>query len=550
MTEAEAGWSELARHVSGARARLAAAAQSPRASQEALLQAILTRHAGCAFGQRHGFARLRTLADYQRAVPAAGHDAFASEIDAMARGEPSRLVDEPVLAFERTGGSGGGAKLIPLTASGLAALQQGLFAWMDDWCHAHPRLLAGSSYWSISPATRAPEVTPGGTPIGLASDAAYFGPAAEALMRVLCVLPAVGAITDVATWRTLTLQALLADERLALVSVWSPTFWLELCRHLRLEQDALLAALAEGRWAAPVPAALQAHLPPPAASPGRAARLAEALSRPEPDWSAVWPGLALLSCWTHASAEPWAAQLAAAFPQVTVQGKGLLATEGLVSLPLAGAGDGDGDPVAAITSTVLEFEDAAGHAHACDEVQTGAEYTVLLTTSAGLYRYRLGDRVRVTGWWHGAPRLRLLGRDTASSDLCGEKLTEAFVMRCRAEAGLGRDAAGIGTTGMRLVPRLAPGPHYELVLDRAEHGHDDDAGAGEARATRIAGRLDHALRANPQYAYARDLGQLGPLAVRLVDHLAARLQAQALAQGQRLGDAKPTVLGRLGEAEL
>lgn len=539
MTEAALGWSELVRHVSGARARLEAAAQSPRASQEALLQTILTRHAGSAFGQWHGFARLRTLADYQRAVPAAGYEAFADEIDAMARGEPRRLVDEPVLAFERTGGSSGGAKLIPLTASGMAALQQGLFAWMDDWCHAYPRILAGSSYWSISPATRAPETTLGGTPIGLASDAAYFGPAAEALMRVLCVPPAVGAVTDVATWRTLTLQALLADERLALVSVWSPTFWLELCRHVRLEQDALLAALAEGRWAAPVPAALQAYLPSPAANPGRAALLAEALSRPVPDWSAVWPGLALLSCWTHASAEPWAAQLAAAFPQVTVQGKGLLATEGLVSLPLAG--DGEGDPVAAITSTVLEFEDAAGHAHACDEVQTDVEYTVLITTSAGLYRYRLGDRVRVTGWWHGAPRLRLLGRDTASSDLCGEKLTEAFVMRCRVEAGLAK-VAGIDMTGMRLVPRLEPGPHYELVLDRAV--------CDDALAARIAGQLDKALRANPQYAYARDLGQLGPLAVRRVDHLAARLQALSLAQGQRLGDAKPTVLGRLGEAEL
>jgi hypothetical protein len=157
-----------------------------------------------------------------------------------------------------------------------------------------------------------------------------------------------------------------------------------------------------------------------------------------------------------------------------------------------------------------------------------------MTTSAGLYRYRLGDSVRVTGWWHRTPRLRLLGRTVGSSDLCGEKLTEAFVIAC----WRGLDDPGRG----RLVPQSKPHPHYRLVLDAVEHD--------EASAATLALRLDQALRKNPQWAYARDLGQLGALVPQRLSILAARLQAQSIALRQRLGDAKPAVLGRLDEPDL
>jgi hypothetical protein len=499
--------------VAGSRARLHAQAAAPRATQEALLRDILARHAGSAFGVRHGFGRIASLSAYRDAVPVCEPEQLAFDIEAMADGDARRLVDEPIVAFERTGGSTGGARLIPFTASGLACLQQGLYAWLDDLCLSRPAIMEGSSYWSISPAGRAPQRTASGVAIGIASDAEYFGEAARSIAGLLAVPPAVGAIEDIGEWRAATLRFLLEDPSLALVSVWSPTFWLELCRHAVERRAELAAAIADRQ---------------------RAAAVLAALSDPVPRWSAIWPRLALLSCWTDASALPWAAQLQRQFPSVEIQGKGLLATEGMVSLPLC---DG-GEPVAAIASTVLEFEDDGGRALACDELATGGEYGVLMTTSAGLYRYRLGDRVRVSGLWRETPRLTLLGRTGIGSDLCGEKLTEAFVMRCW-EALRGADARGFAG---RLVPQADPRAHYRLVVDAAEH--DGPAAA------RLAASMDLQLRANPQYAYARALGQLDAIAPVRVPHLAGRLQALATARGQRLGDAKPGILGRLGEPAL
>jgi hypothetical protein len=198
----------------------------------------------------------------------------------------------------------------------------------------------------------------------------------------------------------------------------------------------------------------------------------------------------------------------------------------MVSLPILEAVD----PVLALKSSVVEFEDEAGRVYACDELNPGSDYDILLTTSAGLYRYRLGDRVRVTGWWNAAPQLRLLGRAGIVSDLCGEKLNDAFVTQCW---------TSISNLPARLTPITLPHPHYCLWLDTEVN-----------EASALATALEQALRANPQYAYARDLGQLLPIVPHGISGLAARLQTLALASGQRLGDAKPQFLGKIDDPDL
>jgi hypothetical protein len=120
--------------------------------------------------------------------------------------------------------------------------------------------------------------------------------------------------------------------------------------------------------------------------------------------------------------------------------------------------------------------------------------------------------------------LEFIGRAGLVSDLCGEKLTEDFVSTRLVHA------SGFSM----LAPVLTPYPHYVLFLDREE--------CVEAAARDMAEILDVALADNPQYAYARKLGQLGPLRVCRVANPLARYVHQAVARGQRLGEVKPPVL--------
>jgi len=281
---------------------------------------------------------------------------------------------------------------------------------------------------------------------------------------------ALGEITDFETWRERTLAHLLASENLALISVWSPTFLTEL---LRAAGESL-------------------------------------------DYSKIWPRLKVISCWDQASAGPQADRLRQLFPGVTVQGKGLLATEGLISIPLCGYAF----PALAIESGFWEFVDPGGRACMAHEVIADREYAVLMTTHSGLYRYAIGDRVKIRGFAGDTPLLEFIGRGDLASDLCGEKLTEDFVAKALATLRL----------QFAMLSPAQQDRRYVLLLDAREVA--DESRLAAAR------RVDQALKANPQYLHARQIGQLGAVRAVGCERPLEKWIARGVARGQRLADIK------------
>ena len=232
--------------------------------------------------------------------------------------------------------------------------------------------------------------------------------------------------------------------------------------------------------------------------------------------------LATVSAWADGASRPYARRLRDLFAHAALQPKGLLATEGAVTIPWRGSHH----PVPALASAFLELIDDAGEPRLCDELREDADYRVVMTTPGGLYRYDLGDRLLCHGYLEGVPRLEFVGRAGVATDIVGEKLSEDFV-----GAALGRVGGGAC-----LAARATATPFYELLVD---------APADENLAPQAA-LVEERLRANPQYAYARTLGQLGPVAPRAVDHLLDRYTRVQAQRGCRLADIKPPVL--IGDA--
>lgn len=464
----------LARELAGEAQRFRVGLSQAVATQASHLERIIARNRNTAFGTEHGFTAVDDATSFAERVPIRDHDALAPWITRAAAGETNVLTDEPVIAFEETGGSTGGAKLVPYTAAGLAEFHAGLRPWLDDLINAFPALDTGSFYWSISPACRPPRRTRGGIAVGLPSDAAYFGERlAPLIARTLAVSPEIGTLRDVNVWKASTRVQLLAREDLAMISVWSPTF---------------LQTLLDGAADA--------------------------------DHTRRWPRLAVISCWDQAASAPFAQSLRDAFPGVLVQGKGLLATEGLVTIPLVG----QRWPVLSPASGYYEFRGDDGAVHGIDSLVSGADYDLILTNSNGFYRYAIGDRVRVHGFAGQAPLLEFIGRGGVGTDLCGEKLTEAFVL------------ATLQTRELRFCALAldVPGSRYVLLSDRGEplRASDDE----------VLDRVERGLLRNPQYAHARRIGQLKPLILHRIEDLLPRWMRLRQATGQRLGDIKPPVL--------
>ncbi len=318
----------------------------------------------------------------------------------------------------------------------------------------------------------------------------------------------VARIADVESWRLTTLRALLAADDLGLFSVWSPTFLTLLMEHLAARFEMLVAELPRPRRRAIL---------------GRVARAGGIVGE------ALWPRLALISCWTDGTAKSFVPALRRWFPHTPIAPKGLLATEGVVSVPLSS--DPDAGSVAALTSHFLEFIDLGAPAGTppllADELRAGGEYSPLLTTAGGFVRYHLKDVVRCLGHFRAAPRLRFVGKLDRASDVAGEKLTEPQV----AAALLGQGA--VAFTFALLAPELGARPRYVLYVDSTA-----DAVALAA----LGAHVEAHLLTGHHYRYCRDLGQLGPLSVRRVRGGMQRYTEALTARGARAGDIKPAHL--------
>jgi hypothetical protein len=298
---------------------------------------------------------------------------------------------------------------------------------------------------------------------GAESDEEVLGPVQRRLVRAVQAVPSSVRLTS-ENFREKTLRHLTRCRTLSLISVWHPSFL-----------DLLIGDL---------------------------------------DTEKTWPHLRVISCWADANAAAPAAALAKKFPHAKIQPKGLLSTEGFVTIPY------DGANVLAYRSHFYEFRDG-DDVRLAHELDVGRRYQVVLTTGGGLRRYDTEDVVEVTGYRGQAPVLKFIGRAHHVSDHFGEKLNEIFV-RERLELAL----------------RHVPHAFAMLACDR-----DAYVLYLESDAVVNANALDASLRDSHHYDLARRLGQLAPLRVlRVRDGAATYLRVKSATQ--TLGDVKIPALDR------
>lgn len=439
----------------GAWRRLEAAV--PAAPSAPWLPSVLARNAQSAYLRRYGSPS--TLQDFRSDVPVVDYEDLLPWIDRIRIGESDVLFSGRPVGFERTAGSTGASKLIPYSSAGLRDFQCSLLPWLVHTVKAYG--IKGRAYMAISPATRQAEFI-GGVAVGL-PDGAFLGETAAAVLaRVTAVPFEVAAIPDVARWRAETLRHLRGAADLELISVWSPTFLLQLLEEIEEPQE-------------------------------------------------LWPRLKVVSCWTAGASRPFAAELASRLCHAHVQPKGLLSTETVVTVPGM-------DELPELTPHgFFEFE-REGRLHLSDELTAGSVYEVVATTASGLYRYRTGDLVRYDGLSRsGRAILELTGRGSLVSDLVGEKLAEPFVAKCLE-----------GVPGFRLLLPESDHNGYVLAVEAGLAVDIDD--------------VERRLCENPQYAYARRLGQLDRLRLLPVERLFERYAGAQVDEGVRLGDVKPAAL--------
>jgi hypothetical protein len=271
-------------------------------------------------------------------------------------------------------------------------------------------------------------------------------------------------------------------------------------------------------------------------SPRRAKELAQIRDRKNGSlYEEIWPNLKLISCWAHGNSGEAVKQLQNYFPNVAIQPKGLIATEAFVSFPFRGEAS-----ALSINSHFFEFKEVESKTiRLAHQLEVKGKYSVIVTTSGGLYRYRLNDVIEVLGFEAQCPLIRFVGKQDKVVDICGEKLNEQFV----SDAVIKMISRGNHQPIFWMVaPERSSAQVVEYVLFIQ---FANSAIVVDNELKDMSREIDSVFRENFHYDYCRRLGQLEHCKVFLIEAGQDAFQCYLTActdLGQRLGDIKPVAL--------
>ena len=410
---------------SGLARKLDRAAERPQNAQNELLRRMVKANADTAFGKDHGFASIRTEADYRRQVPIRDYEGLRPYVNRITAGEQAVLTAAAPRMLNMTSGTTGEPKYIPVTPESMKLASCFSVVWIYRALQDHPGFLDGAFLGIVSRAIEGH--TPSGLPYGSASGMLYQripGP-----VRSTYAVPyAVSEIKDYD--RRYFMAARLALARcVSYIGTPNPSTLIRLAETASANAGGIVRAVHDGTPGIDLPdqpkltEQLSSLIEP---EPGRARFLESVLDRSGTLLPAdCWPDLKLIGCWLGGSVGVQARKLPAYYGDVPLRDLGFLASEGHFTLPNR---DHTASGILSLNGNYYEFipeaslDDADPPVLSSHELESGVNYALLLTTPGGLYRYDIHDVVQVTGFYRNAPLLAFIRKGRDMTSITGEKM--------------------------------------------------------------------------------------------------------------------------------
>lgn len=486
------------------------------ATQREILSAILATSS---------LANSKGVQDYEQfvqAFPSTRYAAWREEIN-LYRDQKLALSSSKLVRFQPTSGSSEQIKFIPYTKQFLDELDHAIAPWLASLYRKCPELQSGTHYWSVSwlPESQREVLKDK----NLNDDSALLGIGKRVLSKFTQAVPsniAFAANADDALFATICY--LVANRNLAMISVWSPTFALQLLDRLEAMQQEVAEVLQRGTWGIRQLSLKQVDAPH---CPKSADCLINSSNGHEIDFKKLWPKLSLVSSWDTAGSKAWANKLQQRLPHVQFEGKGLWATEGVVTIPY------DQHYPLAYQSHFYEFEylegEKQGQIIPSWKLKKGDVVSPIITSGNGLLRYCLDDCLRVTDFLEQIPCFEFQGR-RFGVDLVGEKLAPETAQQLLSQLNQ-IESKAISLLAIDTEQQVKP---FYCVLFEGDIHHSIDSSY-----------IDELLRENFHYELARNLGQLDQPQIRQANNGWNAYKKLVMFDGIIEGNIKPEPLKKV-----
>ncbi|QDU12036.1 GH3 auxin-responsive promoter family protein [Gimesia aquarii] len=479
-----------------------------RQVQQQTLRRILSLNANSDFSRQWKLNEACTIEEFQSRFPVSDYERFRPFIDRVKNGETSALLGAAnrLLMFTLSSGTTSDSKFIPITEPFLKDYRQGWQNWGILAYNDYPKL----KYQNIVQLSSNFDKfrTPGGTPCGNISG--LVAAMQSRVVKLLYTVPSEVSQIDEAYLKYYTaIRLSLADPYVGMVTTANPSTLLHMAQFTDQHRESLIRDIFDGTLtgAEELDSEIYRKLKPRLSrkKKQRARQLTRIIERTGHLYPRdFWPDLSLLAVWMGGSAGAYLSQLTPYYGNLPIRDHGLSASEGRMTIPLE---SGISTGVLDITSHFFEFvpeaEDplTSTNVLTADQLQSGQNYFILLTTPSGLYRYHICDVVRCTGFYQTTPMLEFLHKGAHISNLTGEKITESQVVDSVRKA-IQNTSLEIGQYSF--IPKWDKPPHYQLLVE-------ESVSLSTTKLPDLLEQIDTLLQeANCEYEEKRQSGRLAP----------------------------------------
>ena len=360
---------------------------NPHHAQEKILKKYLKNNSNTYYGEKYNFSKIDSIEKFQKQVPIINYSDIKDLIDKISNGGEKVISNDKILFFEETTGMDKISKLIPYNKTLKKEFLSAIGPWIKSLYRDYPNIFQGKSYWSISPPMKEKKQTNSGLEIGLSNDYEYLNRIGQILSNHLIL--SIDSNIEADKFYINTLKIMLKEKKMGFISIYSPSFLIQLDNILRKN------------WNKIIPKSLKINK--------------------NAKWSDIFKNVKVISCWLDSSSYQFKNEIESFIGKITIQPKGLLSTEGIVSFPYKK----NYDPILAIKSHFFEFESQKdGSINLSNNLKKNERYEVIMSSGNGIMRYRTDDIIEVTNFIDKTPTIKFIGRKNRSSDIVGEKVSE------------------------------------------------------------------------------------------------------------------------------
>lgn len=414
----------------------------PLKSQKKILLKILKQNKNTEYGKKYNFKYLKSIQDYKKYVPIIKYNDILNEIERCKNGDKNILTKDKVVYFASTSGTTSKVKLVPVTKQRIKNYNKEFALWAVYVLKDYVKIANGKTLYFAGPYFEGK--TKGKIPYG--SISGYLPHKSPWYIKRKISNP-ITLYNEMNFDKKIKKMAIYAlQENITQIAFTAPIEAILFLDYIKENREKLIKIIKKKNR--------------------KRAEYLEGIK----DFKAIniWPNIGLVSCFRSKTNELYIDTLMKKIgKKIEIRDPGINASEGRISI---GIGKDGVSGVLPLNMTFFEFIEVNKEKEetiTVEKLKLNKKYKVIITTQEGLYRYDMGDIIKVTGFFKKIPLIKFSNRENYLN-IAGELAYEDEIVKAIKKSISDSKLKIKNYTLIPCIKDLSKKPKYEILIDLEE----------------------------------------------------------------------------------